>query len=206
MNAVDLTRIGIFLCGLMGITLTACIVVPGSTERIALAFNADQYYTQLPVIVSLLVAPTISICVSLYLVLKSNSIAHRLFLDTKSTPNQIELAMYRVALTAVAILIFTDTLPNLLNAIGIVIIDQHVLAPDYRLELSFTLYRVPYFVAFAIQISIASYLLFGAPHLVNWQIARSREWENSGSWRFHISHLLILLTMAAIIVWFASYL
>ena len=193
-----LTRIGIFLCGITGFILTTCVILPESAERIVISFFSEEYFTQLPVILSMLVSPTISLAVSWYLVANSNRISQRLFPECDPTPDQIERAMYRVTLTAVAVLVITGTLSRFIHAFGLTVIEQYELDNAFALEQTFSYWNAPYLIAFAFKLVVGAYLICGAPHLVNWQMQQSN--GETTKQPIGIIHFLIVMITAAIIL------
>ena len=194
------TRVGLFLCGVGGLVLTVCVVLPESAERVVRSFFHKSYYTQLPVILSMLVAPIISVGVSGWIIVNSPKVATRLFPDENVTPHQVERAIYRVALTAVAVLIFAETIPNFIHAFGMTIIEHYEFGELIDIVHTFSVLNAPYLIAFVFKLLVGSYLLYGAPYLVEWQMSGSEPVVESTRFRFGISHLLAAMTLVALIL------
>ncbi len=149
----------------------------------------------------MLVTPVVSVAVSWYLVANSTSIANGLFPDDQASPQQIERAMYRVGLTAVAVLIFAETLPHFVHAFGMTIIEQYEFGEIITTGHTFSLFNAPYLISFVFKLLIASYLLIGAPHLVNWQMSRSHSKDDpKRKFQFGITHLLVLMILFALVL------
>lgn len=204
-NAKQWTRSGLFFCGLLGLLITACVTLPGNSDRIAYAMGSEYLFTQTPAVLSLLVTPVLSIFVSWYLISKSNAIANRLLPDEEPTPGQVEVAMYRVALTAVAVLVFSDAIPQFLRVTGLVLINNYEQGAGFHLEQSFSIYNLPDLIAFFVQIGVATYLLFGAPQLVKWQMSRSKA-TSLKPFQFGTTHLIVVTVVGAIIAWIIAFL
>ena len=149
----------------------------------------------------MLVAPILSTGASLFLIVRSEAIASSLFDGHEEPASENERAMYRVALSAVAILILSETLPGFLRALGMTIVERYESGQTLGYVDPTTLIHIPYFFAFTFKLLIGLYLLFGAPHIVDWQMCRTR--GNSFPYeriQFRISHLLIAMTLVAVIL------
>jgi len=198
-NPVQLARVGLFLCGVGGIVLTTCSVLPESAERIVRSFFNSYYYTQLPVVISMLVSPVVSYGVSGYLIAKCDRIASGMFPSGSATSHDVERAIYRVVLTAVAILIFAETMPHFIHAFGMTIIEQYEIGELIQNEGTFSRYNAPYLISFVFKLIIAFYLLIGAPYLVEWQMDRSQHKEHVAKpFQFRLVHLLVLMALTAL--------
>ena len=196
-----MTRIGLFLCGIVGIVLTCCVVLPQSAERIVRSFFHDNYYTQLPVVISMLVTPIVSTAVSAYLLVNCDKTAKEIFKQDVSVGNENERAMYRVALSAVAVLVFAETLPNFLHAFGMTVVEEYEFGEILSNDHTFSMLNAPYAISFVFKLLIGFYLLFGAPHLVQWQLDRTGSKESKRErFQFGLTHLLVLMVVSAVIL------
>ncbi len=199
LNPKQLTQAGLFLCGIAGIVLTVCIILPESAEKVTRSFYFREYYTQIPLFLSMIVAPGISFGTSYYLISKCETIAKGLFPDPEHNSVQIERAIYRVALTAVAVLILAEALPHFLHAFGISIVEQYRFQEMLYVEHSFSVLNAPFLISFLFKVLIGTYLLFGAPHLVEWQMDRSNTTARKAKkYQFGISHLIIATVLVAL--------
>ena len=84
-----------------------------------------------------------SVGVSAYLIAKSDSISSKLFPSEHVNDDEIERAIYRVALSAVAILIFAETLPHFIHAFGMTIVDNYVFGEVIENFHTFSVFNAP---------------------------------------------------------------
>ncbi|MEL7498325.1 MAG: hypothetical protein AAFN77_12000 [Planctomycetota bacterium] len=149
---------------------------------------------------SMLVTPIISIGVSTYLIVKCDDISNQLFPDNTEDPRDIERAIYRVALSAVAVLIFAETLPHFIHAFGMTIVEQYEFGEVITNEHTFSVFNAPYLISFVFKLLIGFYLLLGAPHIVEWQMERTEPRKHLGPFQFRLTHLIIAMTVVSLIL------
>lgn len=175
-NAVSVTRAGIIVCGVFGLVTTSFMLLPSfgeETTRILWHFNSGL----IPPLVGMMIAPAISIAISWLLIARSDEIAQKVFPDDHPVASGVERAMYRVMFTGVGVLVLSGTIPQFVRAFGLTINEQFISGEimwAYEPIDSLTLFNLPFVIAFAFQFAIGTYLVCGAPHLVRWQLKRSK--------------------------------
>ena len=212
MTPLRLARGGIFLCGVFGIMLTVAQLLPQSAERVFQGLSDSYIAGQISIVLSALAVPTVSILLGLYLIRNADRMARKLFPDLNATSLQIEKAMYRVALLAVSLIIFAETLPNYMGAFGFSIVERHAFSDSIPyVNNTFSRYNVPFLISYLMKIVIACYFFAGAPHIVNWQIQRGREFDldrnkpeetdpEKAKFQFTIGHLVVTMFFIALAI------
>lgn len=123
-------------------------------------------------------APVSLFIVGFILVRRSHVITVRVFEMDECQTMRWEPAAYKLVATFSGLLILGWSLPRLGEFVYFVIKDQYI----DPLEVSELVFPVlPMFIWFGLQIVFAIYLLFGAPHIVRWQLDRGSSPKNETS-------------------------
>ena len=175
--AQPLIRFGFVFAGILAFYISIANFLPNLTAM-SMVTMLDSTAESLSFLLSATIAPVLLLILALVMIRFSDRFAHKL-LPTESVGfPTFESAIYRVAFTVCGVLVLSWALPRIAQILSnIAVMKSDTLPNDMHAELTQSNWIS--LIYFCLQSAIAVYLIWGAPHLVKWQVNRSSNGQNA---------------------------
>ncbi|MEM7457609.1 MAG: hypothetical protein AAF456_24985 [Planctomycetota bacterium] len=169
--ALPLIRFGFISAGILALYISIADFIPNIVGLSMLAL-LEPVPDQISFLVSVAIAPCILLFLAYKLIRNSDQLARKLVPEGSNDVSTIEAAIYRVILTACGVVVLSWALPQIGQVLSnIIVTQQEDYPPEFRGMLTESNWGG--IVYFCIQSAIGAYLIWGAPHLVKWQVDRA---------------------------------
>ncbi len=175
--ALPVIRFGFVFSGILALYISIANFLPNLTAMSMITL-LESTSESLSFLLSATIAPALLLILAFVMIRFSDRFARQI-LPTESVEIPVfESAIYRVAFTACGVLVLSWAIPRIGQILSNVVAMNSNAFPD-DMNAGMTESNWPSLIYFCIQSTIAGYLIWGAPHLVKWQVARSRNGENA---------------------------
>ena len=176
--ALPVIRFGFVVSGILAIYLAINNFLPNLTAM-SMVTLLDSKSEAWSFLISTTIAPAILTILAFVLIRYSDNLARRLVPDAVVGMPEFESSLYRVVFTGCGVLVLSWALPRIAQVLSNIFMMHGDSVPN-NMHRQLTESNWISIIYFCLQSAIGLYLIVGAPHLVKWQVNRSRRGKQAG--------------------------
>ena len=169
--AQPLIRFGFVFAGILAFYISIANFLPNLTAM-SMVTMLESRAESLSFMLSATIAPILLLTISFVMIRFSARFANKLLPSESVESQTLEAAIYRVAFTVSGVLVLSWALPRIAQILSNIAAMKFDAVPE-NMHADLTESNWISLIYFCIQCGIAVYLIWGAPHLVKWQVNRS---------------------------------